>query len=62
MYPTTGYTPGLDHATLECNKYAYNLEKRGRERAVIIAEKRIAYLLEIGHADTARALKEMVDG
>ena len=62
MYPTTGYTPKLDYATRECNKHEYNVEKRGRMEANLIARKRIAYLLEIGHADTARALNEMVDG
>ena len=57
-----GYTRPIDPKKLERDKYEDNITKRGKENAVFIAKARIAYLLEIGHADTARALKEMVDG
>ena len=61
MYPTTSYTR-IDPKKVECNKYETNIIQRGKERAVLIAKDRIGYLLEIGHADTARALQEMLDG
>ena len=62
MYPTTGYTGLLEPKQLECSKHKTNIIMRGKKRAVLIAKERIAYLLEIGHSETAHALQEMIDG
>ena len=61
MYPTTGYTREPTQSQIECNKFETNIAL-GRERAEYIARERIAYLFEIGHAETARALMEKIDG
>ena len=61
MYPTTEYTRPIDDAVLECNQYKTNIELRGKEKAVLIAKDRIAYLLEIGHSETAHAFQSMLE-
>ena len=61
MFPTTSYTR-IDPKQVERNKHETNIIMRGKKRAIMLAKDRIAYLLEIGHADTARALKEKIDG